>query len=134
MPTYEHLCKSCGYEWDDFYSIMQDPPTLCPECGVDGQVKRLISGGSGRGIVVLTGHDLAAHCKAEGKKMAKAAIKDEKLKANLIGEDRYHQQCLNTEKLTDDLVKIGKGVNETKSSVGSTTRSPKKGVIRRVDK
>ncbi len=127
MPTYEHLCKACGHEWEDFYSIKKDPPTVCPECEVEGQVKRLVSGGSGRGIVVLTGHDLQAHCREEGKKIAREAAKDENLRANLIGEDRYHQQCLQTERVTEDLVKIGKGVRDKKSD------TKKKGVVKRVD-
>ena len=127
MPTYEHLCKACGHEWEDFYSIVKDPPTVCPECEVEGEVKRLVSGGSGRGIVVLTGHDLNAHCKSEGKKLAHEAMKNENLRANLIGEERYHNQLLETSKVTDDLVKIGKGVKDKKSG-------GKKGVVRRVDK
>ena len=89
MPTYEHLCKACENEWEEFYSITKDPPTVCPKCKTKGQVKRLISGGSGRGIVVLTGRDLTEHCKAEGKRIAMEARTNENLKANLIGEENY---------------------------------------------
>ncbi|KKN70816.1 hypothetical protein LCGC14_0427080 [marine sediment metagenome] len=127
MPTYEHLCNACEYEWEEFYSIVKDPPTLCPECKMDGKVKRLISGGSGRGIVILTGHDLSAHCKAEGRKIARQAMKDENLKANLIGEEKYHNQLLQTSQITNELVKIGENAPTKK-------QQKKKGVIRRVDK
>ena len=61
MPTYEHRAGCCGHEWEEFYSITTDPPTVCPSCKEEGQVKRLISGGSGRGIVTLSGGDLAAN-------------------------------------------------------------------------
>ena len=125
MPTYEHLCLHCTHEWEDMYSIKADPPTICPKCGTEGMVKRLVSGGCGRGIVTLTGYELAAHCKAEGRKTANEAMKDENLRANLIGEDRYHNQLLETDRVTNDLVKIGSGIKETKSGT-------KKGVVRRV--
>ncbi|MDP2685254.1 MAG: zinc ribbon domain-containing protein [bacterium] len=131
MPTYEHICLSCEHEWDEFYSINRDIPQMCPSCNAEGQVKRLISGGSGRGIVVLTGRALNAHMKSEGRKMAKAAANNENLRANLIGEDRYHNQLLQTSRLTDDLAKIGKGAPAKKSN---SDDSPKrKGVVRRID-
>lgn len=98
MPTYEHLCGACNKEFEDVYSINSDPPEICPLCNVSGQVKRLISGGSGRGIVELTGNDLAAHLRSEGKKLAASAGRDEKLLANLVGEDRYHQNQTNRSK------------------------------------
>jgi hypothetical protein len=108
--------------------MTKDPPTLCPECKVEGKVKRLISGGSGRGIVRLTGHDLSAHCKAEGRKMARQAMKDENLRANLIGEEKYHNQLLQTSSIQNELVKIGKDAPTKKQ------QKKKKGVVRRVDK
>ena len=125
MPTYEHLCQSCQYEWEESYGIKQNPPTLCPECNVEGSVKRLISGGSGRGIVILTGRDLKAHIDAEGKKLARASQTDESLRANLIGEEKYHNQLLQTEHITNELVKIGKSAPKVENK--------KKGKVRRLD-
>jgi len=45
MPTYQYRCKSCGYEFEEFQSITEDPLETCPKCG--GFVHRLISGGAG---------------------------------------------------------------------------------------
>ncbi|MCX6641578.1 MAG: zinc ribbon domain-containing protein [bacterium] len=45
MPTYEYLCKSCGFEFEEFQSMAAEPLSVCPRCG--GAVRRLISGGSG---------------------------------------------------------------------------------------
>lgn len=129
MPTYEHEC-ACGHQWDQVYSIVKDPPTVCPECTVEGQVKRLISGGSGRGIVRLTGQDLAAHCKAEGKRMARQAATDENLRANLIGEDKYHNQMLQTNKIHNELLNIGSNAPTKKQH---KEINKKKGIFRRVD-
>lgn len=98
MPTYLHLAKCCNKEFEDFYSIKNDPPTKCPFCNVEGQVQRLISGGSGRGIVELTGHELKAKLKSDGQELKKAALKDEKLLSNLIGESTFQQRTVEAEK------------------------------------
>jgi putative FmdB family regulatory protein len=45
MPTYEYECKSCGYTFDAFQSMSDDPLKICPQCGKD--IRRLINGGSG---------------------------------------------------------------------------------------
>jgi putative FmdB family regulatory protein len=41
MPAYEYLCESCGYKFEKFQNINDEPLKECPECG--GKVKRLIS-------------------------------------------------------------------------------------------
>ena len=84
MPCYEHMCKFCGHEWEDTYSIHDAVPTICPECKTEGQVKRLISGG-GSVKVELTGKELIQQLWKEGKQIAKQARKDENLAANLYG-------------------------------------------------
>ena len=129
MPTYEHKCEACQHEWEEFYKITEDPPTVCPSCGEEGQVQRLISGGSGRGIVVLTGHERAAHLKSEGQKMFKEMQKNENLRANFVGEETYHQNQLSNAKLENELVQIGKEAPKTTSA-----SPPKKGFVKRVDK
>lgn len=45
MPTYEYRCKTCGYEFEEFQSIVDPPLTRCPKCS--GLIERLISGGGG---------------------------------------------------------------------------------------
>lgn len=45
MPTYEYLCENCGYRFEKFQKITDEPIKKCPRCG--GKVKRLISGGAG---------------------------------------------------------------------------------------
>jgi putative FmdB family regulatory protein len=45
MPTYQYKCHDCGYLFEEFQSITDEPLTQCPECG--GKVARLISGGAG---------------------------------------------------------------------------------------
>ncbi|MDR2096192.1 MAG: zinc ribbon domain-containing protein [Treponema sp.] len=45
MPTYEYECKSCGYTFDKFQNMSEEPVKACPECGQE--VRRLIRGGTG---------------------------------------------------------------------------------------
>jgi len=45
MPTYEYECKSCGYGFEVFQSMSDEPVKICPECGKE--VRRLIHGGTG---------------------------------------------------------------------------------------
>lgn len=90
MPTYEHICTACQNEWEDFYSIKTDPPKVCPKCNQE-TAQRVISGGSGRGVVPLTGHDLADKLKGDAAKLQRDAAKDEKIYSNLMGESKYQQ-------------------------------------------
>ncbi|NOZ64153.1 MAG: zinc ribbon domain-containing protein [Caldiserica bacterium] len=45
MPTYEYECEDCGYRFEKFQGITEDPVKICHRCG--GKVKRLLSGGGG---------------------------------------------------------------------------------------
>ncbi|TKJ41715.1 FmdB family transcriptional regulator [candidate division LCP-89 bacterium B3_LCP] len=45
MPTYEYRCNDCGFEFEEFQSMVAEPLHVCPRCR--GDVRRLISGGGG---------------------------------------------------------------------------------------
>jgi len=45
MPTYGYECKNCGYTFDVFQSMKDEPLKICPECGKE--IRRLINGGAG---------------------------------------------------------------------------------------
>jgi len=45
MPTYEYICHTCGYTFDQFQSINAEPLKICPQC--NGQISRKIGGGAG---------------------------------------------------------------------------------------
>jgi putative FmdB family regulatory protein len=88
MPTYEHKCNTCQHEWEDSYSIKAEPPKECPSCKAE-TVVRLISLG-GKGVVELTGQDLIDKVKADAEVLKKDAHAKEKVYANLLGEQKYH--------------------------------------------
>jgi len=46
MPTYDYICESCEYEFEQFQSIRARPIRKCPKCG-KVSVHRLIGAGAG---------------------------------------------------------------------------------------
>ncbi|MBN2483958.1 MAG: zinc ribbon domain-containing protein [Candidatus Omnitrophica bacterium] len=45
MPTYEYKCETCGYRFEQFQSMSDEPLKECPQCGKP--VRRVISAGAG---------------------------------------------------------------------------------------
>lgn len=84
MPAYDHLCKNCGHEWEDVYSIHAEVPQLCPNCKKEGHVQRLISCAT-PGKVELQGRELVEKLRGEGKELARKARRDPSLAADLFG-------------------------------------------------
>jgi putative FmdB family regulatory protein len=93
MPTYLYECDTHG-EFEEYHSIttkLED----CPQCQKENlpskNLKRLISGGSGRGIVELTGHELTAKTKEDVRKMKHRAATDVNYHANIVGESKFNK-------------------------------------------
>lgn len=107
MPTYEHFCSHCEEEFEDIYSMKAPIPTVCPLCGEEGGVSRLISLPA-QGVVELTGHDLKQKLLADGKQLKREALKSENTLANLVGEDRYQNKTVALEKKQSELAKMPK--------------------------
>ena len=48
MPTYEHICNTCGEKFDYFQSMTSPTLKSHPDCkNENSSVKRIVSGGSG---------------------------------------------------------------------------------------
>ena len=45
MPTYEYRCDGCGFHFERFQGMLEEPVKICPRCG--GRVRRLIGAGGG---------------------------------------------------------------------------------------
>lgn len=89
MPTYLYECPTHG-EFEEYHS-MSIKLEKCPQCtaeGKDQEIKRLISSGS-KGVVELYGQDLVDKIKGDIRKLKADAAKDEKVYANLLGEEKY---------------------------------------------
>ena len=86
---YSHLCynKECNNRFDLDYSMHDDPPTTCPKCNQE-TVKRLITF-RGAAVVELYGDDFKAQVRKEANDLIKRSHTDEKLLANLVGEEKY---------------------------------------------
>jgi hypothetical protein len=92
MPTYVYLCDVNNEEFEEFHSIkiVLDECVLCKTAGKPAhKPKRLISGGSGRGIVELTGHELVQKTKEDARKFKQEVYSSEKQYANVLGEGTY---------------------------------------------
>jgi putative FmdB family regulatory protein len=94
MPTYIYECEPNNQEFEEFHSIktqLEDCP-LCKEKNLPPhKPKRLISGGSGRGIVELSGQEIVSKAKEDAQKMKKDIYSSEQKYANVIGQDKYHE-------------------------------------------
>jgi len=71
MPTYEYKCKSCGFIFEKFQRISDDPIKECPKC--DGEVARVIHGGSG---VIFKGSGWYVTDYGKGRSSASVRAKD----------------------------------------------------------
>lgn len=91
MPTYVHFCedKNCSHEWEDYYSIKQDPPKVCPKCKQE-TARRGINN-TNVGVVELTGKEYVAKVKADAQKFKKDIYNSEKLYSNVLGESKYQE-------------------------------------------
>lgn len=89
MPTYCHVCKdeNCKYEWEEEYSIKDDPPKICPKCKQE-TAKRVIAAAVG-GTVELYGQELVSKLREDGAKMRKEVYANEYKYADIIGSDKY---------------------------------------------
>lgn len=92
MPTYLYLCKVNDVEFEEVHSIkvvLEECP-ICREKNLEQHIPSpQISGGSGRGIVELTGHELIAKTKEDARKFKQEVYSNEKAYANAIGEAKY---------------------------------------------
>ncbi|MCM8772940.1 MAG: zinc ribbon domain-containing protein [Candidatus Omnitrophica bacterium] len=46
MPTYEYECVKCGYKFERFQKMTEEPLKVCPKCNNES-LKRLIGIGGG---------------------------------------------------------------------------------------
>lgn len=101
MPTYEYRCTINDIEFEEFHSIvtqLEECP-ICKEKNLEQhKPKRLISGGSGKGNVILTGHDLIEKTKSDTAKLKQEIKTNEKLHANIVGEQRFQEIQTNMDK------------------------------------
>lgn len=72
MPTYDYECKDCGYNFEHFQSMSDDPLTTCPQC--KGPLRRLIGGGTG---IIFKGSGFYVTDNRNGKNESKKEVKKE---------------------------------------------------------
>ena len=82
MPTYEYECTKCGYVFERFQKMTDEPLKRCPKCRC--KVKRLI--GTGAGIIFKGSGfyetDYRSKSYREGEKREKSAGNSTKSKSD----------------------------------------------------
>ena len=71
MPTYDYKCNDCGYEFEKFQNMSDEPLKKCPVC--NGNVKRLI--GTGGGLIFKGSGFYITDNRSDSYKKAKKADK-----------------------------------------------------------
>ena len=98
----DYRCKECGHTFEALHKIADPGPSECPECG-HKEVSKLLSAVHGK--VELTGHELTAKVKEDAKKLKQEAATNEKVRANLVGEDKYQSNVVSNEKFIKEFGK-----------------------------
>ncbi len=78
MPTYEYVCNNCGYIFEEFQKISDEPIKICPKCG--GNVSRKISAGIGL-IFKGSGFYITDYKRGNSKNGSKSETKSETSKS-----------------------------------------------------
>jgi len=74
MPTYDYICSDCGYEFEHFQSMSDEPIRVCPKC--KGAVKRKIGGGTGL-IFKGSGYYLTDYVRKSSSPQSSSPVKKE---------------------------------------------------------
>jgi putative FmdB family regulatory protein len=72
MPTYDYACDACGYAFEEFQYIKEDPLRKCPGCG-KLKLRRLI--GAGAAIVFKGSGFYQTDYRSESYKKGESAAK-----------------------------------------------------------
>ena len=75
MPTYEYVCKKCGYTFEELQMFSEPPLKRCPRCNTDNLAKAI---GTGSGLIFKgTGFYLTDYKRSNSSTSA-GAKKDQK--------------------------------------------------------
>lgn len=94
MPTYLYLCEKNETEFEEYHSIMTqlEECPICKEKQLEQhKPKRLIAGGSGKGIVNVTGHELTQKIKEDTQRLKKEVYSNANQYANVLGDAKYQK-------------------------------------------
>ena len=48
MPIYAFACQACGHHFDKLQKLSDPDPSVCPECGAEGDIRRQLTAPSFR--------------------------------------------------------------------------------------
>ncbi len=103
MPFYDYKCKDCNHVWEDFHS-MSTKRTNCESCNSTNINILIPSNISVK--CVLGASEYKASIKEEQRKIKEKVKTDEKLRASLVGEQKYNDAIVTREELSKNLKNI----------------------------
>lgn len=71
MPTYDYKCTKCGYEFEVFHKISEEPKIKCPHC--NKKAMRIMSFNSN---IIFKGEGFYVNDYKKSKEKPKTEIKD----------------------------------------------------------
>ena len=95
MPTYDYICKDCGYEFELFQTITARAVRKCPCCGKMG-LKRLI--GAGSGVIFKGSGFYQTDYRSEGYKKAEKSEKSTAENKDAKPSDKTEPETKNKKK------------------------------------
>lgn len=95
MPTYDYKCTNCGYKFELFQRMMDEPIKECPKC--KGLVTRLIGAGAGT-IFKGTGFYQTDYKNKPGSNSKKEETKTDKKESTDTSKNKSNNKSEKTEK------------------------------------
>lgn len=101
MPVFDFEC-SCGYVFEEYLTTTELPPSVCPKCKKVGEITKLFPTNI-QVRIALSGHEFRQKLADDEKQIRRELQTNEKLRANICGEDKYHQISTEQSNLSKDL-------------------------------
>ena len=102
MPCFDLECTECNHFIEDFYlTTTEKPPTECPECHQQTLKKLFPNNVIVR--VAFGAQEMQQHLKEEKQKIRKELKTNENLRANLAGNENYHNTLTTASEISKNL-------------------------------
>jgi putative FmdB family regulatory protein len=121
MPTYEYTCRDCGHTFEIVQSMLDEPLTMCPECG--GSLRKVFAPpaisfkGSG---FYSTDHGQkskrSSEAKGDGERSGEKLGERSGEKSGQKADEKSREKSGGTKESSDDSSTTGSSEKSSKSS------------------
>ena len=111
MPTYEYTCRDCGHTFEIVQSMLDEPLTMCPECG--GSLRKVFA------APAISFKGSGFYATDHGKKAKRTEVKADTEKSDGDGSSRDASKGSK-----DAATKGSKGTSDSSSSPAKKEPAP----------